>query len=165
MLESYPDDVIEYVTAPQTGIQRTQKFAPTIAEIAEACQARLAAIDKQKQLDEWAAKKRESDRLKAKAQRHAPAPRTVNLFVPEGYRNYEKMVARHQAEPDRGCMFETIVCHDGVTRPGIWVPLDWYEDPAGQPTREIKTDNLEPSTELLALLRRQDAEREEVTPE
>lgn len=35
VLERYPDDVIRSVTSPVTGIQRTCKFPPSIAEVVE----------------------------------------------------------------------------------------------------------------------------------
>jgi len=38
VFEDYPESVIEAVTSPRTGLQRTCKFAPSIAEIAEACE-------------------------------------------------------------------------------------------------------------------------------
>lgn len=37
ILSEYPAEVIEYVTDPRTGLPRTSKWLPTIAEIAEAC--------------------------------------------------------------------------------------------------------------------------------
>ncbi len=42
VLESYPDSVIGHITSPRTGIQRTSKFPPTIAEIVEAADDRAA---------------------------------------------------------------------------------------------------------------------------
>ncbi len=133
VLEAYPDDEIEFITSPQTGIQRTQKFAPTIAEITQACDARAAAVEQSKKNDEWARKKRESDELKARYPDATQATRTANLFVPEGFPRYEKMLARHDAEPDRGSYFEQRECSDGVVRNGLWVPLDWWE--GGDPAR------------------------------
>ena len=37
VLERYPDDIIRDVTNPITGIQRTCKFPPSIAEVVEFC--------------------------------------------------------------------------------------------------------------------------------
>lgn len=37
ILERYAPEVVSWVTSPHTGIQRTVKFPPTIAEIVEAC--------------------------------------------------------------------------------------------------------------------------------
>ncbi len=41
MLADYPQEVIEEVTDPRTGLARVLKFLPAIAEIAEACEARM----------------------------------------------------------------------------------------------------------------------------
>ena len=45
-LERYPMEVVEYVTAPTTGIQTRCKFPPSLAEIVEACNAEQAHLDK-----------------------------------------------------------------------------------------------------------------------
>jgi hypothetical protein len=37
VLERFPDYVVEQVTDPLTGIQRTSKFAPSIAEVVAIC--------------------------------------------------------------------------------------------------------------------------------
>jgi hypothetical protein len=74
LLSEYPEDVICYVTDPRTGIQRTQKFPPTISEIAAACDARVTAILRQKELEIWRERKRVSDEIKAKGGRPLPEP-------------------------------------------------------------------------------------------
>lgn len=45
ILAEYRAEIIEYVTAPQTGIQRKLKFKPTLAEIVEACDAQAWHLD------------------------------------------------------------------------------------------------------------------------
>ena len=44
VLEQYPDEVIVYVTDPRTGVQRKSKWPPTISEIVEACDGRVAEL-------------------------------------------------------------------------------------------------------------------------
>lgn len=39
VLNEYSDAVVSYVTNPKTGIQRRQKWPPTVFEIGEACDA------------------------------------------------------------------------------------------------------------------------------
>ena len=59
----------------------------------------------------------------------APARPRKNLFVPEGFPGYDRMVARRNlpgGEDDSE--FETRVCVDGATRVGILVPLNWYHE-------------------------------------
>lgn len=45
ILENYSEDVILYVTSPHTGVQRTIKWPPSIAEVIEACSARERHLD------------------------------------------------------------------------------------------------------------------------
>lgn len=53
VLEQYPNEVVIYVTDPRTGVQRGQKFPPTIAEIVTACEDRAAYLAQQKRFDNW----------------------------------------------------------------------------------------------------------------
>lgn len=39
ILCDFPEDVVSYVTSPQTGIQRRSKWPPAISEILEACES------------------------------------------------------------------------------------------------------------------------------
>lgn len=41
VLEDYPITIVDQVTHPKTGIQRTCKFPPSIAEVVEACEAAM----------------------------------------------------------------------------------------------------------------------------
>lgn len=70
VLEKYPEWVVRYVTSPDTGIQRRQKFPPSIAEVVSACEEVYAGerytqewderarkqIEERKQLPNWAHK-------------------------------------------------------------------------------------------------------------
>ena len=51
VFESYDISVIEFVTSPRTGLQRTCKFPPSIAEVVEACDGYL----KRKEMEAWLA--------------------------------------------------------------------------------------------------------------
>lgn len=42
VLERYPADIVKHVTDPYTGLQRTLKFPPSIAEVVEACDAEVS---------------------------------------------------------------------------------------------------------------------------
>jgi len=53
VFEQYPDHVVDYVTNPRTGIQRTSKFPPTISEIVAACDARVADIKRKERFQNW----------------------------------------------------------------------------------------------------------------
>lgn len=72
VLEKYPEWVVRYVTEPTTGVQRTSKFPPSIAEVVEACEDIYAGerfskqwdhrareqLEERKQLPNWAQKSR-----------------------------------------------------------------------------------------------------------
>lgn len=53
VFSQYPDDVIEYVCDPRTGVQRGQKFPPTISEIVEACDARISDMKRRERYQNW----------------------------------------------------------------------------------------------------------------
>jgi hypothetical protein len=50
IFSQFPHEVVDFVCDPRTGLPRTLKWLPTIAEIAEACEERVrwsARIDKE----------------------------------------------------------------------------------------------------------------------
>jgi hypothetical protein len=53
VLEQYPNEVVVYITDPRTGIQRTSKWAPTIAEIVEACDAQVTDLHRISRYENW----------------------------------------------------------------------------------------------------------------
>jgi hypothetical protein len=53
VLEQYPNDVIRYVTDPRTGVQRHLKWPPTISEIVEACDNRVAELHRDERFRNW----------------------------------------------------------------------------------------------------------------
>lgn len=52
-MEQYPNEVVIYVTDPRTGVQRGQKFPPTISEIVEACDGRVAELHRNERFRNW----------------------------------------------------------------------------------------------------------------
>src|SRR5258708_9432398 len=52
ILERYPDDIIREVTSPVTGIQRTCKFPPSIAEVVEFCDNAAGRAERIKHLSQ-----------------------------------------------------------------------------------------------------------------
>lgn len=53
VLEQYPDDVILHVCDPRTGIQRRARFPPTISEMVEACNERVAELKRHERYATW----------------------------------------------------------------------------------------------------------------
>ncbi len=44
VLSEYPESVIDFVTDPRTGLPRSCKFLPQVAEVSDACDAQMAPI-------------------------------------------------------------------------------------------------------------------------
>src|ERR1700694_2849012 len=53
VLEQYSDEIVVYVTDPRTGIQRTIRWPPTIAEVVSACDARNAELQRSNRYRNW----------------------------------------------------------------------------------------------------------------
>jgi len=53
VLEQYPNDVIVHVSDPRTGVQRGCKWPPTISEIVDACDKRVAEIQNKQRFETW----------------------------------------------------------------------------------------------------------------
>lgn len=53
MLEQYPSEVIVYISDPRTGVQRRCKWPPTISEIVEACDKRIAELNQAERFRNW----------------------------------------------------------------------------------------------------------------
>lgn len=53
VFSQYPDDVVEYVTDPRTGVQRGKIFPPTIAEIVTALDERMANLARADRFRKW----------------------------------------------------------------------------------------------------------------
>lgn len=51
-LAGYPPEIIEHVTDPRTGIQRTLKWLPEVAEVVEACEGEIVRRRKAKRIAE-----------------------------------------------------------------------------------------------------------------
>lgn len=53
VLEQYPNDVVIYITDPRTGVQRHLKWPPTISEVVEACDNRIAELKRNERYRSW----------------------------------------------------------------------------------------------------------------
>lgn len=53
VLEQYPDDVVVFITDPRTGVQRHLKWPPTISEVVEACDNRIAELKRADRFRNW----------------------------------------------------------------------------------------------------------------
>lgn len=110
VLERYSEEVAAAVSSPFTGIQRTLKRPPVIADIVEACDREAERLEGIKRLSQY---------------KTAPYERLVEqnlgvVFVPPHAPQYSAMVERSKTASDREWRRD-------VDRPGIWVPLSWLE--------------------------------------
>jgi hypothetical protein len=53
VLEQYPSEVIIHVSDPRTGVQRGCKWPPTVSEIVEACDTRVAELERKQRFETW----------------------------------------------------------------------------------------------------------------
>lgn len=49
-LAEFPEEIIEYVTDPRTGLPATSKWVPSVFEVREVCQKRVEAVAIEKRL-------------------------------------------------------------------------------------------------------------------
>jgi hypothetical protein len=73
VLNGYPEDVIVYATSPQTGVQRRHTFPPSIPEVVKACDDRMGELSRLAHAEDFAERKRETERLRLSAP--PPSPR------------------------------------------------------------------------------------------
>lgn len=102
VLSGYDSDVVSYVTDPRTGIQRAQKFPPTISEITDACEEKVTAIAREKELARWRERKRISDELKAQGINRAPEKpglMTYGEFL-ERFGQHARPIGRFEKPPE-----------------------------------------------------------------
>lgn len=147
VLGDYPADIVRMAVDPRTGvISRFPMGLPNVGQIKEMLDDLVA---KQERLARYAALPKPTKRFAADQ-----CVKTANLFVPDNVPRYAKMVEKHQKDGTRGSFFETRACSDGVTRNGIWVPLDWWEEPMAD-ERKREPRPLQVSDHLKALIARQ----------
>jgi len=72
ILADYPVQVVVYVSDPRTGIQRTNKFPPALAEIVGACDERLAYLHRQIEHEQFQARKSQAIIERSAQQRAIP---------------------------------------------------------------------------------------------
>lgn len=126
VLEAYTEETIISVTDPRTGIQRTAKWPPSIAEVVEACEAETR---RQNTIARYSALPAPLPRL--------PAPklpgRRANLFVPQDNPRYAEMVALAEVCADNA---DFLLEHNGIR-----VRQDWWLRERGEKAFRGPTDD------------------------
>lgn len=137
VLEKYPDQVIMEATDPLSGLQRTCKFPPTIAEVVEFCESSMARIARIARYSAMG----EVQRLPRPKQHRA------NVFVPPHAPQYARMLELAKTGDPMEWRWDE-------QRPGIWVALGWLD---------VKVTGWKQFTkeQLEAIYRRQDAQAAE----
>jgi hypothetical protein len=113
VLEGYPDEVIDFVTHPKTGIQRRNAFPPAISEVVSACEEAVAHTQRAKKH----APVPVSGRLEAYQIDHAPGA-LAQVHVPEAHPRYRGLVEWSKTADVRHWLF----CRSSDNVPGIKVP-------------------------------------------
>lgn len=119
ILCDFPEEVVNYVTSPKTGLQRRSKWPPTISEVLEACeqhQEHLARL----RAPRPALVKRLEPLL-----RDRPAGSLAQVFVPEGHPRYDKLC---EWAKDAGPMWWKFG-KSSDNRSGIWVSHEAWNEP------------------------------------
>lgn len=117
ILAEFPEEVIEYITSPRTGLQRRSKWPPTISEVLTACE------DHQLYLARLRETKRAAPLLRAPSKLGVPGS-LANVFVPNDNPRYGRLVEWcKQANP---IWYRYGKSSDG--RDGIWVGRNHWDD-------------------------------------
>jgi hypothetical protein len=115
ILCDFPEDVVNYVTSPKTGLQRRSKWPPSISEIVDACEAHQDFLKRLRT---------EKPAVLLRLPEPAKSPGYLaNIFVPEGHPKYRMLVEWSSQGDPRLWMFGN--SSDG--RCGIWVNTSIWE--------------------------------------
>lgn len=57
VLSEYPQDVIDFITDPRTGLPSTSQWLPSVFEVRKACDARVEHLEKIRQVQELRARR------------------------------------------------------------------------------------------------------------
>lgn len=119
VMEEFPDEVVDYVFNPKTGIQRRLKWPPTISEIVEACELHREFLAKQR-----APRPAFQERKPEPLLRQRPQGYMAQVFVPEGHVRYDALCKR--AETADPIWWKYGKASDG--RQGIWVSHNFWNN-------------------------------------
>ena len=123
VLGDFPAAVVDYAADPRTGV--ITKFPMGLPSVGQIKQFLDDALARQERVNRYAALPKPG-----RAQVFDKPPISEpNLFVPETSNRYQAMVRRAEGERDRA-HFGSKTCADGVARSGVFVPLDWWEEPS-----------------------------------
>lgn len=117
ILCDFPEEVVNYITSPKTGMQRRSKWPPTISEVLSACE------DHQNHLVRLRSQRPLAPRICPPVFREIPAGSLARIFVPEGHVRYPELVT--WAETAQAPYWKFGKASDG--RQGIWVSSDIWE--------------------------------------
>lgn len=114
VFEGYPDPVIVAVTDPRTGLQRRIKWPPTIAEVVEACDAEVVAMDTRRRYAAMPKPQPVAPRITDRS-----PGRRANLFIPADVPQY--LAALEWSRTADAAEWK----YDLAGRAGIWVIYNW----------------------------------------
>lgn len=119
IFEQYPEEVIEYVSSPLTGVQRKSEWPPSMKTVVDACDDHAALVERRKRPQREAA-----PRLPETLLRDRPQGCLAGVFVPEGHHRYASLV--EWAKTAERPYWNYGKSSDG--RNGIWVNIAVWQD-------------------------------------
>jgi hypothetical protein len=119
VMEEFPDEVIDYVFNPKTGIQRRLKWPPALSEIVEACEEHRAFLAKQR-----APRPVFQERKPEPLLRQRPQGYMAQVFVPDGHPRYAALCER--AKNSDPIWWKYGNSSEGVV--GIWVSHNFWNN-------------------------------------
>ncbi len=119
ILTDFPEEVVNYVTGPKTGLQRRSKWPPTISEVLAACEEHHEFLTKLRK-----PKAAIAERLPAPRLRDRPQGYMAQVFVPGGHPRYAQLCER--AKNSDPIWWKCGKSSEGVT--GIWVSHNFWNN-------------------------------------
>lgn len=119
ILTDFPEEVVNYVTSPKTGLQRRSKWPPTTSEVLAACEEHQEFLTKLRRPRPVFA-----ERLAAPLLRQRPQGYMAQVFVPEEHPRYISLCER--AEKSDPIWWKYGKASDG--RQGIWVSHNFWNN-------------------------------------
>ena len=157
VLEEYPDGVIAYISSPRTGIVRTAKYVPTLAEIIVACDDEVARQDRIKRYAVLPKFQRSSYERPADQQ-----GRRANVLIRPEAPQYSAMMELSKTLPiedwreDRDGIWIGLGCLEGIRPKANMRPVGDFAPPALRDSDRA----IEASPEMLKLLKERDDQRQ-----
>lgn len=127
VLCDFPEDVVDFITSPRTGIQRRSKWPPTISEIVSACEEHHDHLRRMQTHRPMGTRLSPPSDVSGGRDRNGrptgPHGSLVTIFIPADHARYQALVEWANDNDPRFWGYGN--SSDG--RKGMWVPLHVWE--------------------------------------